>query len=148
MTVPPRLSENAFAILTALTTQTLSLSPATAMAQQLPWQNPYQAEASIADSATCAPQCVLQFPQVSNGKRLVLTNVSAQLGSSLDGFVIEGNGVAFFVPKGYPTASVLAAPVAVYFEHGSIPTARFFVPDTTQHTSLIVTFVGYLAPNP
>jgi hypothetical protein len=50
---------------------------------------------------------------------------SAQLGSNLESFVIEGNGGEFFVPKGYPTASNLNAPVAVYFEAGSIPTARY-----------------------
>jgi hypothetical protein len=111
-------------------------------------RHPYQVTQSIGDSATCAPQCILVFPTVTSGKRLVITNVSAQLGASLDSFVIEGNGNgAFFVPKPYPTAGVLTAPVMVYFEPGSIPTARFFVQDATQHTSLIVTFVGFLIPS-
>jgi hypothetical protein len=145
MSAIPRLSGIVCAVfVSALAIQTICLSPATAWAQQ--GQNPYQVEEGVADSTTCAPQCILHFPQVPNGKRLVITNVSGQLGPSADSFVIEGNGVAFFVPKGYPTAGVLAAPVTVYFEQGSTPTARFFVPDTTQHTSLIVIFVGYLVP--
>ncbi len=76
----------------------------------------------------------------------MITNVSAQLGGNQQVLVIEGNGNSFFVPKTYPTAGYLAAPVTIYFEPGSTPTARFFVPDATQHTSLIVTFVGYLVP--
>jgi len=44
---------------------------------------------------------------------LVITNVSAQVGQN--GFVIEGNGAEFFVPKGYPTADDLTAAVRVYF---------------------------------
>jgi hypothetical protein len=110
-------------------------------------QNPYQVTASIGDSSTCSPQCIVKFPAVPKGKRLVVTNISAQLGQNLDSFVIEGNGGAFFVQKGYPTAGNLSAPVTVYFEPGSLPTARFFVPDATQHTSLIVTFAGYLVPS-
>ncbi len=110
--------------------------------------NPYQVTQSVADSSTCAPQCMLNFTAVPAGSRLVITNVSAQLGTGQEVFVIEGNGGAFFVPKAYPTASYLAAPVTVYFEAGSTPTARFFVPDATQRTSLIVTMVGYLVPVP
>jgi hypothetical protein len=108
--------------------------------------NPYQKQGSIGDSATCSPQCIINFPIVPAGSRLVLTNVSAQLGASNDTFVIEGNGASYFVPKGYPTASYLNAPLTVYFEPGSTPTARFYVPNATEHTSLIVTFVGYLVP--
>jgi hypothetical protein len=144
---------NVSAMLGALVIQALCLSPPAAWAApptnvnpapQI--QNPYQVTASIGDSSTCAPQCIVKFPAVPTKKRLVVTNVSAQLGSNLESFVIEGNGGAFFVQKGYPTASNLDAPVTVYFEAGSIPTARFFAPDATQHTSLIVTFVGYLLP--
>jgi hypothetical protein len=43
-------------------------------------QNPYQVTASVADSSTCAPQCIVKFPTVPKAKRLVITNVSAQLG--------------------------------------------------------------------
>jgi hypothetical protein len=89
---------------------------------------------------------MISFPIVPAGRRLVITNASAQLGSNIDIFVIEGNGAAFFVPKAYPTASYLAQAITVYFEPGSTPTARFFVPDATQHTSLIVTFTGYYVP--
>jgi hypothetical protein len=107
---------------------------------------PYQVTANVADSSTCAPQCIVKFQTVPKAKRLVITNVSAQLGQNLDSFVIEGNGGAFFVQKGYPTAGNLDAPIMVYFEAGSIPTARFFVQDATQHISLVVTFVGYIIP--
>ena len=108
--------------------------------------SPYQVTQGVANSSSCAPQCIINFTAVPAGRRLVITNVSAQLGTSQENFVIEGNGAAFFVPKAYPNASYLAAPVTVYFEPGSTPTARFFVPDATQNTSLIVTLVGYLVP--
>jgi hypothetical protein len=108
--------------------------------------HPYQQEGFVSDSSTCAPQCIISFPVVPAGSRLVVTNVSAQVGASNDSFVIEGNGVAYFVPKAYPTASDLNAPVTVYFEPGSTPTARFFIPNATEHTSLIVSFVGYYVP--
>jgi hypothetical protein len=161
------------AVLCALSIPALALSPATALAapqlrvtvandQTAPVPvtgtvnanpapqvlNPYQTQGAIGDAATCAPQCVISFPTVPAGKRLVITNVSAQLGTSMGGFVIEGNGVVFFVPKAYPTANTLAVPVTVYFEPGSTPTARFFVQDATQHTSLVVTVVGYFVAIP
>lgn len=119
---------------------TVNVNPAPQIA------NPYQATQSVGDSSTCAPQCVLNFTAVPGGRRLVVTNVSAQLGTNQDSLVMEGNGGSFFVPKAYPTASYLAVPVTVYFEAGSTPTARFFVPDATQKTSLIVTLVGYFVP--
>jgi hypothetical protein len=152
MNLAPTTPGNLCVMLSALALSALCLSP-TALAApptnvnpapQI--QNPYQVTSSIPDSSTCAPQCIVKFPVVPAKKRLVVTNVSAQLGLSMDSFVIEGNGGAFFVPKGYPAAGTLAAPVTVYFEAGSTPTARFFVQDATQHTSLIVTFVGYLLP--
>ena len=108
--------------------------------------NPYQQTSGIADSSTCAPQCIISFNAVPSGKRLVITDTSAQLGS-LDSFVIEGNGGGYFIQKGYPTAVNLNTSILVYFEAGSTPTARFFVPDASQHTSLIVTFAGYLIPS-
>lgn len=123
-----------------------SWQPADAQGKVLDGVHPYQVTQSIPDSTACAPQCILKFPTVPSGARLVIIDVSAQLGLSQDSFVIEGNGGAFFVQKPYPTASYLAAPVTVYFEAGSTPTARFFVQNTTQHTSLIVTFAGYLVP--
>lgn len=46
--------------------------------------------------------------------------------------------------KSHPDLANVTAPVRLYFEAGSIPTARVFAPDTTQHTSLIVTVVGEL----
>ena len=91
-------------------------------------------------------QCIVKFQTVPKAKRLVITNVSAQLGQNLDSFVIEGNGGAFFVQKGYPTAGNLDAPIMVYFEAGAFPLPISFVQDATQHISLVVTFVGYIIP--
>jgi hypothetical protein len=109
--------------------------------------DPYQATASIGDSATCpSAQCVLNFPAVPRGKRLVLTSVSAQLGPASNQLVLEGGGVTYFVPKFHPDLGYLAAPVTVYYSAGSTPTARIFAPDTSQPTSLIVTLVGHLVP--
>jgi hypothetical protein len=108
---------------------------------------PYQATASIPDSATCpSAQCILSFPAVPRGKRLVITSVSAQLGPASNQLVLEGGGVTYFVPKFHPDLGYLAVPVTVYYNAGSTPTARIFAPDTTQHTSLIVTLVGHLVP--
>ena len=109
--------------------------------------DPYQATASIADSTTCpSAQCILSFPAVPLGKRLVVTSVSAQLGPASNQLVLEGDGVTYFVPKSHPDLGYLAAPVTVYYSAASTPTARIFAPDTTQHTSLIVTLVGHLVP--
>jgi hypothetical protein len=103
--------------------------------------------ASIPDSTTCpSAQCILNFPAVPRGKRLVLTSVSAQLGPASNQLVLEGNGVSYFVPKSHPDLGYLAVPVTVYFNAGSAPTARIFAPNTAQHTSLIVTLVGHLVP--
>jgi hypothetical protein len=107
--------------------------------------NPYQAEAAIPDSTTCpGGQCVLSFPTVPAGKRLVIESVSAQLGPVADALVLEGSGVAYFVPKSNPNIGVLASQVTVYYDTGTTPTARIFVGNSTQHTSLIVTLVGRL----
>jgi hypothetical protein len=109
--------------------------------------DPYQATASIPDSTTCpGAQCILSFPAVPSGKRLVITNVSAQLGPASNQLVLEGDGVTYFVPKSHPDLGYLAVPVTVYFNAGSTPTARIFAPNTDQHTSLIVTLVGHLVP--
>jgi hypothetical protein len=109
--------------------------------------DPYQAMASIGDSTTCpSAQCILNFPVVPAGKRLVVDSVSAQLGPASNQLVLEGNGVSYFVPKSHPDLGYLAVPVTVYFNAESTPTARIFAPDTTQHTSLIVTLVGHLVP--
>jgi len=104
---------------------------------------PYQATAVVADSATCpGSQCQFTFPAVPSGKRLMLTSVSAQLGRTHDTIVLEGNGVSYFVTKTHPDLGNVTAPVTLYFEAGSTPTARVFAPDTTQHTSLVITLVG------
>lgn len=108
---------------------------------------PYQATVSVGDSTTCpSAQCILSFPAVATGKRLVVTSVSAQLGQASNQLVLEGGGVTYFVPKFHPDLGFLAAPVTVYYEAGSTPTARIFAPDTAQPTSLIVTLVGHLVP--
>jgi hypothetical protein len=109
--------------------------------------NPYQHQGSISDSTTCpSQQCIISFPTVPAGHRLVITNVSAQLGPQSNQLVLEGSGSAFFVPKSDPNIGYLAVPVTVYYEAGSTRTARIFAQNTAQHTSLIVTLVGYLVP--
>jgi hypothetical protein len=106
---------------------------------------PYQATAVVGDSATCpGHQCQFTFPTVAAGKRLLITSVSAQLGQTHDTIVLEGNGVSYFVTKTHPDLSDVTAPVSLYYEAGSTPTARVFAPDATQHTSLIITLVGEL----
>jgi hypothetical protein len=109
--------------------------------------DPYQAMASVSDSTTCpGEQCILSFPTVPAGKRLVITNVSAQLGPSADQLVLEGNGVSFFVPKSDNAIGYIASQVTVYFDAGTTPTVRIFVGDSRQPTSLFVTLVGYFVP--
>jgi hypothetical protein len=109
--------------------------------------NPYQVTESIGDSTTCpGSQCIMSFPAVPIGKRLVITCASAQLGTVSDVIVLEGSGVSFFVSKTQSNLSYLSVPVTVFYNAGSIPTARIFAPDKTLHTSLIVTLVGYLVP--
>ncbi|MET0715237.1 MAG: hypothetical protein ABWY57_10010 [Mycetocola sp.] len=106
---------------------------------------PYQATAVVADSATCpGGQCQFTFPTVPVGTRLLITSVSAQLGRTHDTIVLEGNGVTYFVSKTHPDLGSVSAPVSLYYEAGSTPTARVFAPDTTQHASLIITLVGQL----
>jgi hypothetical protein len=106
---------------------------------------PYQASASIGDSATCpGSQCEFTFPTVPPGKRLLIKSVSAQLGQTHDTIVLEGNGVSYFVTKTHPDLSYVTAPINLYYEGGSTPTARVFAPDPTQHVSLIITLVGEL----
>ena len=78
---------------------------------------------------------------------MVLTNVSAFVGADQEAVVIEGNGVSFFVPKPYPASHVLAAPVTVYFNAGHTPTVSIHIQDSSQHTPLIVTLVGYVVPD-
>ena len=105
---------------------------------------PYQARAVVGDSATCpGGQCQFTFPTVAAGKRLLITSVSAQLGRTHDTIVLEGNGVSYLT-KTHPDLGNVTAPVSLYYEAGSTPTARVFAPDATQHTSLIITLVGEL----
>ena len=107
--------------------------------------DPYQAQATIGDSTTCpSGQCTLTFPTVPAGKRLVVKSVSAQLGPDANQLVLEGSGVAYFVPKSDPKSSFLASQVTLYYDAGTTPAARIFVGSSTQHTSLIVTLVGHL----
>src|SRR5215831_9846099 len=109
--------------------------------------DPYQAMASVSDSTTCpGGQCILSFPAVPAGKRLVMTSVSAQLGPVSNQLVLEGNGVSFFVPKSDINIGYLASQVTLYFDARTTPTARIFTGNSTQHTSLIVTLVGYFVP--
>ena len=92
--------------------------------------DPYQAMASVTDSTTCpGGQCI-----------------SAQLSPASNQLVLEGNGVSFFVPQSDITIGCLASQVTLYFDAGATPTARIPVLNSTQHTSLIVTLVGYFVP--
>jgi hypothetical protein len=91
-------------------------------------------------------QCIIEFPAVPMGKRLVLTSVSAQLGTTVNSFVLEGSGVTYFVPKLDPAIGNVAQPITLYYEPGTTPTARMFSANTPTGTSLIVTVVGHLVP--
>src|SRR5215813_9424737 len=93
--------------------------------------DPYQAMASISESTTCpGVQCILSFPTVPAGKRLI-TTVSAQLGPVSNQLVLEGNGVSFFVPKSDMNIGYLASQVTLYFDAGTTPTARIFAGNST-----------------
>jgi len=107
---------------------------------------PYQHEAAIADSSSCAPQCHFTFPTIPEGQRLVITHISAQLGPTIDTLLLEGNGTTLFVPKANSSGSYLGAQVTYYVEPGSGPTARVFQPNSAEHTSLIIDIVGHLVP--
>ena len=75
----------------------------------------------------------------------MLTSVSAQLGQTHDTIVLEGSSVSYFVTKTHPDLGYLTAPVRLFYEGGSTPTARVFAPDPNQHVSLIITLVGELS---
>jgi hypothetical protein len=111
---------------------------------------PYQVEQTIADSATCAPQCILRYPEVPQGQRLVITHVSAQLSPAISVVILEGGNGTLFVTKPYRAAGNLNAQTTFYYEAGQAPSARMYVPDTTDetigHASLIVTLIGHLIP--
>jgi hypothetical protein len=106
---------------------------------------PYQKTGSINVSNCSGNQCIVSFPTVPAGKRLVLTSVSAQLGT-LNPIVLEGGTATYFVSKTDPNLTYLNALVSFYYEPGSTPTARIFAPPGTPDTSLIVTLVGHLDP--
>jgi hypothetical protein len=120
----------------------VSASPVQLRAQTLV---PYQKTASINVSNCSGNQCIVSYPTVPAGKRLVLTSVSAQLGT-LNPIVLEGGAATYFVSKTDPSLTYLNAQVSFYYEPGSTPTARMFAPPGTPNTSLIVTLVGYLTP--
>ena len=111
---------------------------------------PYQVEQSIADLSTCAPQCVLRYAEVPKGQRLVITHVSAQLSPTIPVVILEGGNGTLFVTKPYKAARHLSAQTTFYYEAGQTPSARMYVPDTSDdtigHTSLVVTLIGHLIP--
>jgi hypothetical protein len=74
----------------------------------------------------------------------LVKSVSAQIGKTHDTIVLEGNGVSYFVTKTHPDLGEVTAPVRLYYDGGSTPTARVFAPDPSQHVSLIITLVGEL----
>ena len=111
-------------------------------------QIPYQEMRSVADSSTCAPQCVFTYSDVPEGMRLVLTHVSGQVGNDVATIVLEGGDEIFFVAKSYPEADYVNTVTTFYYEPGLTPTARMFIQDGSQHNSLLVTLVGYYMPLP
>ena len=106
---------------------------------------PYQAMG--AKNTPCPNnQCIIPFPPVPQGKRLVLTSVSAQLGTNVAAVVLEGSGVSYFVPRLAQTNGFVAQPVTLYYGPGATPTARIFSGNTPASESQIVTIVGHLVP--
>ena len=106
---------------------------------------PYQATG--AKNTPCPNnQCIIPFPPVPQGKRLVLTSVSAQLGTNVATVVLEVSGVSYFVPRLAQTNGFVAQPVTLYYGPGATPTARIFSGNTPASESQIVTIVGHLVP--
>jgi hypothetical protein len=105
---------------------------------------PYQHQASIGDSSTCAPQCRLTFPAVPAGQRLVITYVSAQLDATSSP-VLEGADETLFLIRTGPGTNI-SLPVTFYFEPGDVPVIRIFQQNSAAHTSLIGLLVGHLVP--
>jgi hypothetical protein len=106
---------------------------------------PYQAMG--AKNTPCPNnQCIISFPPVPQGRRLVLTSVSAQLGTNVDGLVLEGSGVTYFVPRFARPNGDVAQPITLYYGPGATPTARIFSGNTPPSESQIVTIVGHLVP--
>lgn len=100
--------------------------------------------------------CLAHFGEpVPAGMRLVVTNVHIRLpfASSSDSVYLTGlnlwNTWRAYIPKTYPTARDLAAPVTAYFNPGDIPyvwassDAESFA---GASQSLIVTLFGYMEP--
>ena len=62
----------------------------------------------------------------------------------------EGGNGTLFVTKPYKAARHLSAQTTFYYEAGQTPSARMYVPDTSDdtigHTSLVVTLIGHLIP--
>ncbi|WP_027159940.1 hypothetical protein [Methylobacter luteus] len=107
--------------------------------------NPYQNQASISDSSTCAPQCRLTFPAVPANQRLVVTYVSAQLDATSSA-VLEGGAETLFLIKTGTTGTNISLPVTFYYEPGDTPVIRVFQQNSTARTSLIGLLVGHLVP--
>jgi hypothetical protein len=106
---------------------------------------PYQAMG--AKNTPCPNnQCIIPFPPVPQGKRLILTSVSAQLGTNVATVVLEGSGVSYFVPRLAQNNGFVAQPVTLYYGPGATPTARIFSGNTPASESQIVTIVGHLVP--
>jgi len=107
--------------------------------------NPYQHQASITDSSTCAPQCRLSFPAVPAGQRLVLTYVSAQLDATSFA-LLEGAPETLFLIKTGTTETNISQPVTFYYEAGETPVMRIFQTNSTTRATLIGVLVGHLVP--
>ncbi len=116
-------------------------APAAAIETVAAWQHTGALNTPCAGS-----QCIITFPVVPAGQRLVVTEVMAQLGPATDTIVLEGGSATGFIPKNNPGTGYVAQPITLYYEAGSAPRARMFVPNATATTSLIVTLVGHLVP--
>ena len=77
---------------------------------------PYQHSGAVNSGGCPSNQCIITFPVVPAGKRLIVTSVSAQLGPIAGPIVVEGTSASYFVPKADPSIGYIAAPVTIYFD--------------------------------
>jgi hypothetical protein len=108
-------------------------------------QTPYQEQRDIPDARSCAPQCVVYFSPVPAGQRLVITQISAQVGAGVSTLVMEGPSATLFIPKPFPSSDYINSAVTFNYAAGQTPSARMFIPASSGE-SLIVTLVGYFVP--
>ena len=107
---------------------------------------PYEYMQNIQASACGGNQCILTFPAVPAGKRLVVTSVSAQVPYNMSAMVLQNGAALYFVPNP-STSGYISAQIALYYDPGVKPQARVPLPSGTSPTaSITVTLVGNLVP--